>query len=448
MDKVVNRRRKKKFISPNPLFEKWLVEWKQEAAEKGMKIQYTYAKALASLRKYPLPLSSGKEAKILEYFGDKICAMLDTKLLEWNQSTGSSSGSQSSIDSDRPVFNIANKPSTSVACKLIAKSPKIFKTSVNIKTVNLGRVNTLSKPNIMEVEDDGSCDMTSTDDDCFYLFSGCFHIVLCVDNCETFSGQGKNKQMFLSELQKSGVSFDVRKLHVGDFLWIAQESSGERRELVLDYIVERKRMDDFAKSIKDGRFREQKFRMKACGLRSPIYLVEKCRASNYLGLPEATLEQAIVNTQIIDGFLIKRTCSVKESATYLSIMTKMIESKFQNQTLMSASKESLKKKNYPSNTCMTFKEFNSTSIKNKSLSVREMFAKHLLQFHGLSVERAAAIVDKFETPAKFLHSYDTCLTEEEKEKMVASIKFGMHNKNIGPALSRSLYQFYCVKSSK
>ena len=32
----------------------------------------------------------------------------------------------------------------------------------------------------------------------------------------------------------------------------------ERRELVLDYIVERKRMDDLCSSIKDGRFKEQK----------------------------------------------------------------------------------------------------------------------------------------------------------------------------------------------
>ena len=33
---------------------------------------------------------------------------------------------------------------------------------------------------------------------------------------------------------------------------------GEKVELVLDYIVERKRMDDLAGSIVDGRFREQK----------------------------------------------------------------------------------------------------------------------------------------------------------------------------------------------
>jgi len=39
---------------------------------------------------------------------------------------------------------------------------------------------------------------------------------------------------------------------------------GEKVELVLDYIVERKRMDDLAGSIVDGRFREQKVGIGVC----------------------------------------------------------------------------------------------------------------------------------------------------------------------------------------
>ena len=38
---------------------------------------------------------------------------------------------------------------------------------------------------------------------------------------------------------------------IGDFLWIAVDSTGE--ELVLDVVVERKRMDDLAQSITGGR---------------------------------------------------------------------------------------------------------------------------------------------------------------------------------------------------
>lgn len=99
----------------------------------------------------------------------------------------------------------------------------------------------------------------------------------------------------LRELQRLRVAHSVRKLHVGDFVWVAQETrpkdpgkymgrdrgrapwvgvahSGEcppllaarPRELVLDHIVERKRLDDLCSSIIDGRFREQKVPAQAC----------------------------------------------------------------------------------------------------------------------------------------------------------------------------------------
>lgn len=48
----------------------------------------------------------------------------------------------------------------------------------------------------------------------------------------------------------------MRHLKVGDFAWISRHKDG--KELVLPYIVERKRMDDLGGSIKDGRFHEQK----------------------------------------------------------------------------------------------------------------------------------------------------------------------------------------------
>lgn len=37
-------------------------------------------KAINSLKKYPLPLKNGKEAKILQNFGDGICKILDERL--------------------------------------------------------------------------------------------------------------------------------------------------------------------------------------------------------------------------------------------------------------------------------------------------------------------------------------------------------------------------------
>ena len=77
------KRIKLKPKNPNPLFELWLQEWRKEAASRNSNLQYHFSKALAALKKYPLPLKSGKDCIILQHFGTKLCSMLDRKLKEY-----------------------------------------------------------------------------------------------------------------------------------------------------------------------------------------------------------------------------------------------------------------------------------------------------------------------------------------------------------------------------
>ena len=92
---------------PNPLFEKWLIELKEDAVRKESKLQYVYGKvkltpkfyfavfpatmkhfdfcylqALKSLQKYPLVLESAKECKVLQHFGEGLCKIIDKKLAD------------------------------------------------------------------------------------------------------------------------------------------------------------------------------------------------------------------------------------------------------------------------------------------------------------------------------------------------------------------------------
>lgn len=71
-------------INPNPLFEKWLREWIQQAEMKNSMKKHSLMKALTSLQKYPLMLKSGRDCAILEGFGVSICRMLDEKLKKEN----------------------------------------------------------------------------------------------------------------------------------------------------------------------------------------------------------------------------------------------------------------------------------------------------------------------------------------------------------------------------
>ncbi|OTF71603.1 ERCC4-like protein, partial [Euroglyphus maynei] len=165
----------------------------------------------------------------------------------------------------------------------------------------------------------------------FILEAGTYEIILCIDTRERYSDrQGtQNRTAFPVALQQKGIPIEIRTLPLGDFVWIAREKikpSSEatnvqqqnqvRRELVLDYIIERKRIDDLASSIKGHRWHEQKFRLRNSGIRNPMYLIEyfgkRSRKQDHGFLPAATLEQAISNCEI-DGFEIKLTDSFDET---------------------------------------------------------------------------------------------------------------------------------------
>lgn len=119
----------------------------------------------------------------------------------------------------------------------------------------------------------------------------------------------------------------MKHLKVGDYTWVCRERT-TRKELVLPYVVERKRVDDFGSSIKDGRFYEQKFRLKQCGLQNLIYLVESYGQNTYTGLPMATLQQGATNTLVQDGFSVKFTDSLRGTAEYLSCLTVILDNMY------------------------------------------------------------------------------------------------------------------------
>lgn len=140
-----------------------------------------------------------------------------------------------------------------------------------------------------------------------------------------FSFYSKSKRTLdatVLELTKHKIAFEVRRLSAGDFLWICRVSGDT--EYVLPYVVERKRMDDLAGSIRDGRFHEQKFRLQESGITNLVYLIESRGNNQNLGLPLQSLLQAATNTQVQSGFTVKFTNSHKDSMQYLAVMTSLL----------------------------------------------------------------------------------------------------------------------------
>ena len=93
----------------------------------------------------------------------------------------------------------------------------------------------------------------------FTLRAGRFEIVLILDKGEIshFADSAKDISRKLREktLRLSGLCYEIRSLKVGDFAWVARETAAPHRELVIDWLVERKRKDDlyFSTLKQDGR---------------------------------------------------------------------------------------------------------------------------------------------------------------------------------------------------
>lgn len=175
-----------------------------------------------------------------------------------------------------------------------------------------------------EMVETGQCSSTnpqrSTNTVC--MNGGSFTIILLVDTQETAGKKKRNMDATIQHLTEKNIKFEVRRLSVGDFLWIGRDK--ENREVVLPYIVERKRMDDLAGSIKDRRFHEQQFRLKGCGVQNVIYMIESKGNNQFLGLPISSLLQAGTNTHVQNEFSVKFTDSHADSMMYLSVLTNIL----------------------------------------------------------------------------------------------------------------------------
>ena len=81
-------------------------------------------------------------------------------------------------------------------------------------------------------------------------------IVAVLDNREV--RDKKDRAHIAEQLIKKGVECEVRALELGDVLWVVRRPG--KADLVLDWILERKRVSDLESSIIDRRYTEQKFR--------------------------------------------------------------------------------------------------------------------------------------------------------------------------------------------
>ncbi|CEP60298.1 Mus81p LALA0_S01e07514g [Lachancea lanzarotensis] len=281
---------------------------------------------------------------------------------------------------------------------------------------------------------------------------GSYEIVLIIDHREVKSKQ--EREFFATQLQARGVSVETRQLSLSDMLWIARNKVS-KRECVLNFMLERKRLDDFAMSIMDNRFVEQKNRLKKTGCKNIHYLVEDTVSDTANRMADA-IKTAVWITVIYNGFHVKRTKNSDGTVAWLKGMTQTIESYYTEKALLVMSPRDLKSQEDYFNTLHRFREqfernehleccqrfdcFQEIMDKRSLMTVKELYLRALLTNKGVSLEKAISIQNKFPTLKSLLLAYRRCDTEAAGKNLIAdALKNEPGTRKIGKALSETLW---------
>ncbi|KAL7754404.1 Crossover junction endonuclease mus81 [Sorochytrium milnesiophthora] len=310
------------------------------------------------------------------------------------------------------------------------------------------------------------------------LPAGSYNIVLVLDSREV--ARARDRAFFQHQLEQLGIRVLTRALQVGDVIWMAvpkptfgdsvgaADDREERRrppqqaEVVLDCIIERKRLSDLCASIKDNRWKEQKWRLAQSGIPQRIYLIEDpngvtfasattsartAKAVQTLGLGPTgvqAIRTALTQTVLWSGCMLHRTSSADETVQYLARLTREIERQWAGQPVwylpsgavtersawqdmrmrgtvdpgtamlrpITNNRQAHQQEHYPGATAsvtkaphIVYETFTALNTKSKRLTLSDVFVHLLLRVRGNSQEKARFIAKQYGTPSRLLEAY-------------------------------------------
>lgn len=290
---------------------------------------------------------------------------------------------------------------------------------------------------------------------------GDYEIILIIDNREVRSKL--ERDFFQTRLESYGVTCDVRPLCVGDSLWIARNKS-TNREVVLNYICERKKLDDLAFSIKDGRFQEQKHRLKKTGMKHFYYIIEEAGIDKVTDMGDA-IQSATSMTILLSKFYVKKSKTIEDTINFLSTLTAVIKGYFEKRKMnilvlkprsinsnvdylqhLDDFRLKFENRSTPYECAYTFPVFHDLFSKSGMVSVKEMFILMLMSIRGISLEKAVVIQAHFQTPKKllqFFHEENKDLSIVDKKMLMMKLfKNQVGNKKIGKVVLERIYDIW------
>lgn len=293
---------------------------------------------------------------------------------------------------------------------------------------------------------------------------GKYTINLVIDNRE------KHIIDYINELNQDNdrkkIEYEVKQMDIGDIqIYINNK---------LFIVIERKTIKDLVASIKDGRYREQKLRLKSLISREEnkyvkiIYLIEgKLLGKQKSSIPNSTIWSTMCKLMMRDNFIVFRTKSLKESVNFIKTMTeKAIESAKANEKINFDNSDSsntdssdnieggdiIKRDNDSKidgdNNKLFTQYASSIRIKKKeNLTPGICYSRQLAQIPGVSARIASCIMNEYPTLPSLILAYEKIVGDEndpliirQRRDLLKDIQLSSSRK-MGRKLSEKIYEY-------
>ncbi|SAL95528.1 hypothetical protein [Absidia glauca] len=283
-----------------------------------------------------------------------------------------------------------------------------------------------------------------------------YTIMMVLDNREV--KMKTNREYIQDKLEEKGVPVVKRALDLGDVIWVAKHVETDE-EMYLDVVVERKRMDDLVSSLKDGRFREQKYRLKESASRKVFYVVEEYNKEAALKFGAQAIQTALSCVQAIDRFYLTRTNNLDETIDYLVRLTRLIGQLYKDTTLQEiptplinrnnyyALKTALSERHASTYQVIPYAIYNQLNSKSGTTTLQDLYTKMLMTIKGVNAEKAYSLVKVYPTPVQLLKAMADASIDGNPQQLATQVtKHGITRRKWPASTSERLWEVWGKQS--
>lgn len=260
---------------------------------------------------------------------------------------------------------------------------------------------------------------------------GTCQIILILDSAERIApNMVQSYSSFVDMLKVHEIPYDVRQLPCGDTLFVARFDDGT--EILMDYLIERKTVNDYGASMSDGRISKQSYMLRNSHIFNTILILEGDLKDNSYVYNQPRMHSTLAELEVCENVYVKKTKDLQDTVHFYSCIRRRLQARFcgSNKTQVLNGRH-------------LFSEWlRNMKHTKRSMTLEQVFMLQLCHFPDLGMAKARTIMSMgYKTPQLLHKAYEQKRTTIEKENML-----NPPGSRIGSNVSKAVAQVFTLSS--